>query len=185
MPIDRRLLCAALACCAASLTLPAQAQAQERQAQGRASASIVEPLRAVMREDLSFGALSVSPLADGSLRVPAGAGAATYAGTAAPICAQQSECRPHPAEVDVRGEANRTYRVQLPGSALALGRLTGQSLVVSELRMHSVNRPGAVAAGLLDAEGADVLRVGGLLVVPAGTSADTFRADLTISVSYE
>ncbi len=179
---------AALPVCLAivSIALPAgvAANPDSGTTNGRAGASIVQPLRAVPLEVLSFGALSVGVSGDGEVSVSA-TSSATYSGSAAPACGAASDCAPHAARFAVSGQGNRAYRVQLPSRVSARGARTGQLLDVSRLSVRSDNRQAADGRGLLDTDGHDEFSVGGVLSVPAATRPDTFRAELAVSVSYD
>ncbi|MWV26590.1 DUF4402 domain-containing protein [Aurantiacibacter rhizosphaerae] len=174
---------AAIACLA--LIVPAAAQANLAEAQGRASATIIKPLSARPLQDLSFGTLTVGKSAGGEVRVSSSASQADYSGTVTPACGSLGGCQPHPALFAVTGEADRSYRVQLPGTIQARGSDSGQELAVSELEMRSQNQASQGWRGTLDAQGRDEFAIGGVLHVPAATRPDTFRAELAISVFYD
>lgn len=180
-----RKMAALLLALASWPSLACQAQGAGASEDGRASATIVEPLRIRFVNDLSFGAVSVGRNAGGEVAISPTASGAAYSGSVGPHCTSGSECLPHPARIAVSGEPGRTYRVQMPASVTARGRDTGQVLNVSALVMASRNRPGADRGGALDQEGSDRIEIGGVLEVPAATHADIFRADLAISVSYD
>ncbi len=170
---------------AAFMALPGPVQAEPAIAEGRVSATIVEPLRAVPLEDLTFGTLSVGREAGGEVRVSAATSQAAYSGTAAPACAAATQCAPHAARFAVSGEADRAYRVEMPTDVFARGELTGQVLKVSALEIRSRNQPAANWRGTLDPSGKDEFAIGGTLTIPAATKADSFRADLAIAVFYD
>ena len=137
------------------------------------------PLAAV-----SFGSLSVRAGQSGLVALPAGGGAADYSGGAFAQCAGALACLPHRATFIVKGEANRLYRIDLPSSILVRGERTGTTLTVTGLETVSRNHPGIAHGGQLDGAGEDYSHVGGTLEVPAGTPPDRFRADLSVTVSY-
>lgn len=165
--------------------LPSAAAADTSTAAGQASATVVEPLRTVPLDDLSFGTLTVGVATGGEVQVSAAGSSASYSGTAAPSCGLAMQCSPHAARFAVSGEANRSYRVQLPVLVQARGARTGQLLDVSRLVVRSQNRAVAHPRGLLDSEGGDEFTIGGRLTVPAATRPDTFRAEIAVSVSYD
>lgn len=177
----------ALSCTLAVLlvALPANAAAEPSEAAGRASATVVAPLQATSLDDLSFGALTVGPSSGGEVSVAANGSAAAYSGAVAPACGSAGECRPHVARFAVSGEADRTYRVQLPTQVVASGARTGQILDVSRLSVRSLNRPAMAGRGLLDNSGKDEFWIGGVLAVPPATRPDSFRAELVVSVFYD
>lgn len=179
-----RALGALLLAIASTQSLPCHAQIAGASGDGRASATVVEPVRIRLLEDLSFGAVTVGRQDGGEISISPGSSAA-YSGSVAPLCGQSSDCDPHPARFAVSGEPGRTYRVQFPATVTARGRDTGQSLQVSSLTMISRSRPGADQRGAFDGDGRDLLEVGGVLAIPAGIRSDTFRAELSISVSYD
>lgn len=67
---------------------------------------------------------------------------------------------------------------------MAFGRQTGYPLTVSRMTISSTNGPTVLGGGQLDQEGEDTFFVGGTLELPAGTPADSYQADLPVSVSY-
>lgn len=157
----------------------------DAQASGQAEAQVVNPLRAVPRTDLSFGSIVVGVAAEGSVEVPTDGSPARYVNTAKAQCANSSDCIPHRAVFDVRGEPGRSYRVALPEQVIAIGTRTGVGLPVSGIMMRSLNSSSAKGEGLLDDAGRDSFFVGGTLRVPAGTRPDVFRADLPVIVTYD
>lgn len=176
-----RFLPAACGLCAtAALAQPGM------QASGRAEAEVVVPIRAVRLADLSFGAIVVGAVGDGTVEVPPDGSPPRYSDAAKAGCSAQSECLPHPARFGVSGEPDRSYRISLPGSIMASGISTGAGLPVTNIVVRSQNDPadGGGAGGRLDNAGQDIFFVGGTLRVPAGTRPDLFRADLSIIVTY-
>lgn len=169
----------------AIFALPGMVRAQDATASGSASASVIRPLAATALEDLSFGAITLgSSSAGGTVSVPPDGGAAAYGGSVRQLCSGGGPCQPHPARFAVSGEAERTYRVDLPARIEAVGERSGTSLPVTGLRLHSTNR-GSVTGGQLDSAGEDGFAVGGTLQVPAGTPADVYRAQFPVTVSYD
>ena len=165
--------------------LPA-AQAREATASGNASASVVRPLSTTALADLSFGAITVGngPAAGGTVIVaPQGTGA-SYSGSARHLCSGGPSCQPHPARFAVSGEGGRSYRVSLPASVAAVGSRSGAVLAVADLAMQSANSAHS-AGGLLDIAGHDSFAVGGTLLVTPGTPADSYRAEFSVTVSYD
>lgn len=169
----------------AALAWPMSVSAQnDRSASGSASAQVVRPIEVRQLEDLSFGSLSVLAGQSGSVSLPAGGGAAEYSGAVFAQCAGAIACSPHRATFIVKGEANRLYRLDLPSSVLVRGERTGIALTVTGLEIVSRNHPEIVNGGQLDNAGEDYSHVGGILDVPVGTPPDRFRADLSVTVSY-
>ncbi len=183
--MNRGRLLAALVLAGAGV--PGNAQAQQNiatgTATGSASASVIQPLAATALEDLSFGAITVGA-SGGTLRVPATGGSAVPGGSVRPLCGNAGQCQPHPARFAVNGEPGRTYSVTLPASLVALGQRHGTGLAVDDLGLVSRNR-GASDGGQLDAAGEDGFAVGGTLQVPAGTPADHYRAQFSVTVTYD
>ena len=181
------LLCLALCGGLASLGLstPAFAQQDGASANGRAQAQVVRALRARPLADLSFGALVVGQSSGGEVIVSPSGSAASYRGSVRASCLGNAGCSTHPASFAVEGEGGRTYRISLPASIMAQGSRTSIELPVTSINSRSRNFPAASFGGLLDASGHDFFEVGGTLLVPAGTRADVFRADLPVTVSYD
>lgn len=152
---------------------------------GQAQAEVVQPLRAIPLADLSFGSIALTASQAGSVSVPADGGAVSYTSSVRSACGGDSACAPHPASFEVTGEADRSYRVTLPGNVIATGQLTGTTLAVSDLVMRSLNQPAMDQGGRLGADGSDRFNVGGTLDIPAGTQPDLFRAQLPVLVSYD
>jgi hypothetical protein len=182
MTARRGLIAAALLCLS---TVPA-AQARDASASGDASASVVRPLRTTALADLSFGAITVGggQTAGGSVTVAALGNSTSFAGSVRPLCNGGGACQPHPARFAVSGEGARSYRVALPASLSATGSRTGAILPVERLTLHSSNSAGT-SGGLLDASGNDRFTIGGTLQVAPGTPADSYRAEFSVTVSYD
>jgi hypothetical protein len=151
---------------------------------GIAQAEVVKPVRVISLADLSFGSIAVSSNAAGTVRVAADGSPAAYERAARPECTGQAQCAPHRASFDVTGEAGRAYSVALPASVTAIGQRTGAPLLVGALEMYSLNAPSLQSRGLLNESGRDTFFVGGVLQLPAGTRPDLFRAELSVTVSY-
>jgi len=173
---------------ACGLAYPAGAQpGQTGTAQGWATASVIDPLRAVQEQDLSFGAVTSRPATSGAVTVDPSGGPASFQGGAQAACPGTAAtiCTAHPARFAVSGEALRTYTIDLPDQIVAQGQRTGTGLVVGNLISRSRNRPELDRGGALDIYGKDSFTVGGTLAVPAGTRSDIFRADLPVLVQYQ
>lgn len=162
----------------------AAAQPGEAAAQGSASAVIVEPLAVTAVADLHFGAVAVSDLQPGTVRVPAGSGPASYTGGARAACSEQNDCAAGAALFTVRGEQGRDYDILLPAQVTATARSGGGALFVTGLHSQSRNRPGDNLVGKLDMNGSDDVRIGGTLEIPAGSDPRTYSAQVPIVVSY-
>ncbi len=169
-------------------SLSTAATAQNHTASGAANATVVAPLQIVPLADLDFGAVSIAAGAAGSVTIDSnGGGQARYSGNAAPACgaaAPGSDCRPHPAQFVVRGEAQRAYRVRLPASVVATGANGGSSLTVTNLGIGTMPDATDTAIRILDGEGRDTFAIGGTLIMPEGTKPGHYRADIPIIVTY-
>ncbi|MFK4004564.1 DUF4402 domain-containing protein [Qipengyuania sp. NPDC077563] len=152
--------------------------------QGTATAQVVEPIRTVPLENLSFGAISVAQGRAGEVRVNSDGATVTYVDGAKPQCGARANCSTHPGSFSVFGAAHQAYDVSLPSQVTAYGRRTGRGLVVGDLEMRSSNNPALHHGGRLDGDGRDTFFVGGILSVPAGIEADVFTAELPVTVSY-
>ena len=187
--MKRRAFLPAICIAATGLAGPAMAAAgQTASAAGRAEAVVVEPIVAVVLNDLNFGTLTASPTASGSVTVDP-AGGARYGGGAAAACIGGSCAGIAPARFAVRGEAARSYVVSAPSAITATGTLAGSGgtapdLAIDALTVQTLNRPGGGGSGQLDATGEDRITIGGTLKVPAGTSPAHYQATLTIVVTY-
>lgn len=165
--------------------IPHQAVARETgTSQGTATAQVIEPIRTVPLEDLSFGAISVAQGRAGEVRVNSDRATVTYVDGVKPQCGARANCSPHPGSFSVFGAAHQAYDVSLPSQITAYGRRTGRGLVVGDLEMRSSNNPALRHGGRLDGDGRDTFFVGGILSVPAGIEADVFTAELPVTVSY-
>lgn len=167
-------------------TAPVHAAPQGASATGDTRAEIVEPLAITTINDLEFGGIAVPATLGGSVTVDAASSNASYGGAAEYVCLQSSSCGTRAATFAITGEAGRGYIVTLPASAFALPVSgSGPSLLVDQLASSSRNQPGTASGGRLDASGTDLLRVGGSLQIPAGTPSGSYRAEITIVVSYD
>ncbi|MEO0589184.1 MAG: DUF4402 domain-containing protein [Pseudomonadota bacterium] len=162
---------------------PEPSTAQETAtAQGRAQTRVVAPVSTALRDALSFGSISVSAGASGTVTVSSDSTTA-FLGVSQAHCTGQTKCRAHRAVFEVTGEAERTYGVSLPPSVVARGERSGSALAVEALEMRSLNTS-ARSGGRLDKAGKDRFFVGGTVNVPAGTVSDVYRAELPVTVFY-
>ena len=175
----------ALSLCVALIPLDSIARPGQT-AQGTAQAEIVQPLSAQTTGDLEFGGVTVSPSIDGTVTIDAQTGAADYTGGARPVCATGYVCGTQAASFDIRGEADRSYIVTLPMTAIAtLADGAGPSLTVSALNAVSQNSNNRVSPPVLDRNGNDTLRIGGKLLIPAGARPGRYSAEIKVVVSYD
>ena len=152
---------------------------------GRASATVVEPIRAAPLQDLSFGSVTLRTAEGGSVEIYPDGSAPQYRDGSGPACPPESQCAARRGSFEFRGEPNRTYRLELPDLLEVRGIVTGATLLVGGITTRSDSGSGQPGTGQLDTAGRDILFVGGRLELPAGTAADRFRANLPITVSYD
>jgi hypothetical protein len=176
----------ALFCAAWLAGIPAAvAQPGASTAQGTASAQIAEPVSVVAVSDLSFGAVAVSASEGGAVTVAPASGAVQYSGQARPACSGAAQCAIGAARFAVTGESGRDYAITLPAGVTAHNRARAASgLPVSDLTAWSRNLGTLGPVGRLDQAGADEVRVGGKLAIPAGTAEGIYVAELKIVVMY-
>jgi len=165
---------------------PAQAQEQRETntLSGRASASVVQPLRVAAVEDLSFGTVMLQRGQGGEIIISETGSETTYTGALHPICRSGSSCAAHRARFAVSGQNNRDYGIGLPLRLPVTGHTTGTHLSIDRLSAASAASPSLGVAGRTDDAGHDSFSVGGSLQVPAGSKADQYRGDLTVTVFY-
>ncbi|MHA6316546.1 DUF4402 domain-containing protein [Altererythrobacter sp. CAU 1778] len=182
----RALACLTLPVGAFALpTLALAAPGETSTASGTVSATVVKPLVLEPQSDLSFGAVTLEARGAGSVTVGAVPGAISHGGAARPICHGAAACDPHPARFFLRGEAGRDYQVQLPPTLTAFGGKPGSpSLQVESLTVATDSMAGAGPRGRLAPDGSDEFGIGGTVVMPAGTPPDTYRANVTVLVTY-
>lgn len=152
---------------------------------GRAVARIVAPLKVIPLAELHFGSLVVGAQDGGTVTVRPDGGATVYSGSARSGCALGVRCGAHPGWFRVEGEPARQYRITLPPTVMARGLALPVLLEVRQLELLSRELGSSTGLGQLDERGHDQFLVGGTLEVPAGTAADIFRAELTLTVAYE
>ena len=154
------------------------------EASGHAQAEVVVPIRVIPLARLSFGSVVVAPSGESAVELDPDGSPARYRNAAQSNCSGQTDCAPHLASFEVTGEANRSYRINLPEGVTAYGLRTGVGLPVVRLKMRSLNTPDSGLDGRLDNAGRDLFFVGGTLQLPAGTRPDVFRAELPVIVTY-
>lgn len=153
---------------------------------GTSAATIVSPVSIMSVRDMHFGHVAVSARQDGTVVIDPESRSASFEGSARPACAPQGQCAAHPALFVIHGQADRDYSVAVPDRVFATGtRSAIGRLEVTGIRTASLNRPGIDGAGTLSRDGRDELRVGGELVVPAGSPAGSYVAEVRIVVSYD
>jgi Domain of unknown function (DUF4402) len=138
-----------------------------------ASAELVRPISIETVDQLGFGVVQGGDT-DGYVRITPDGDLLT-AGGAQSI--DQTEARA--AKFNVFGDANRAYSISTPTAVYA------GELVVYNLQV--VSRVSGLTSGsaVLDSNGRDELRVGGDLMVPAGTPRGTYVATVAITVAYQ
>lgn len=159
--------------------------AQPSSSSGHAQAEIVTPITVQPLSDLSFGRIAVSPVSDGSVSIDPASGQTIFAGSARRACGASSSCGQGAATFRVTGEAGRSYTILVPGYVVATAQEPGMpQLTVEDLSVISRNDSAARSGGLLDTLGADQISLGGTLRIPAGTPPATFRAQVSLVVTY-
>lgn len=150
---------------------------------GEATALVVEPIRVEPLADLSFGCIAVA--GSGTVAIDARSGAARPFGgirllEGAPGCAS------HPALFAISGEATRSYRFTVDPDVIAV-HVAQPEVTLAVRGLHGVGGNPAEGEGIgtLDGAGRDRLRVGGTLLVPAGTRAGHYKARVKVTVAYE
>jgi len=184
--IHRIAMFALIGVVALTASTPALSQNQGSTTFGASRAEIVSPISVTALNDLTFGGIAVTSNQGGSVKVPPGAGPAEYSGAAAPACTGSGGCTTNPALFHVRGEHNRSYVIAVPAVIYAQAiDGTNRELPVSDLTSKSLNLPGASFRGFLNSFGQDEVRVGGTLAIPAGTPPGSYRAEISLVVSYD
>jgi hypothetical protein len=165
---------------AGALLLSAVASESHAQATATASATavIVTPISISKTADMHFGnlAVSASNLGDVTL-APAGTRIATGGVTLPAVTGS-----PAAASFTVSGEANYTYAISLPSSAIQLVHSTNSLL---DMDAHTfVSSP--ATTGTLSATGTQTLNVGATLDVAAGQAAGTYTTgtNFAVTVNY-
>ena len=172
---------------AAALSVPAHAQDQQpatSSQSGRATASVVHPLRASATEGLSFGAFVIAPGQSGQITVSDAEGETVYSGSLRPVCQGRNACVPHPAAFAVTGQSDRTYGINLPLQLTITGEFTGSQMRIEALSATSQNDRSQPMSGRLGRNGQDRFSVGGNLRIPENTRPDRYGGEFTVTVFY-
>ena len=144
---------------------------------GHAVAVIMQDIRIVRQEPLSFGSIVRADSAGKIIISPNGnrkynglirLGADLY----------------QAASFDIEGQANRSYNIHVPTEIFFKAIGASQPLLVNDIKIISRNDPNAQNKGYLDTKGVDHLSVGATLNVPAGAPAGLYKGFVPISVSY-
>jgi len=184
--IHRNALFVLVGVAALIASTPALSQNQGSTTFGASRAEIISPISVTALDDLTFGGIAVTSNQGGSVKVLPGAGPAEYSGAAAPACTGTGGCTTNPALFHVRGERNRSYVIAVPAVIYAQATNgTNRELPVSDLTSKSLNLPGASFRGFLNGAGQDEVQVGGTLAIPAGTPPGSYRAEISLVVSYD
>jgi hypothetical protein len=138
-----------------------------------ASAELVRPISIETVDQLGFGVVQGGDI-DGYVRITPDGDLLTTGG-AQSIDRTLSRA----AKFNVFGDANRAYSISTPTAVYA------GDLVVYNLQI--VSRTSGLVSGsaVLDSNGRDDLRVGGDLMVPAGTARGIYVAIVAITVAYQ
>jgi len=166
---------------------PALAAERSASAVGQASARVIKPLRSRILQILDFGALKATGSSRGRVDVVPGQQSAVYSGSAQPACERAVACnRPHPALIAIQGESDRGYHVTLPQEVVAKSDDgANNAIVISDLKFFSHAAGLRSAAGVLDAQGRDLLELGGSIDIPENSGASHYRADISVTVDYD
>ena len=165
-------LMAAAAAVGACLSAPGQAAS----ATANANATVVTPIAIVNAADLVFG--SFAPGAGGTVTISnsgvrSASGAILMTGAA-----------PQAARFNITGQASTTYSITHSGTAvLTSGANTMALAKTSDLTGANVTS-GNVAAGTLDAGGAQSLYVGGTVTVGAALAPGLYTGTVLATVDY-
>ncbi|MEZ5680734.1 MAG: DUF4402 domain-containing protein [Erythrobacter sp.] len=172
---------------AASAACPGQALAGDSAtAAGRVGASVIEPLTLTAIEPLRFGVMAVSETESGAITVDPDTGSSIISGGLGSLCPSGASCFARPALFGVAGEAGRHYRIEAPASAIAQHEGgSAPALAVSAIRVSASGGSGGAVRRMLDDGGNDSFRLGGTLVIPAGSAPGMYRAELSVVVSYD
>ncbi|ABC64118.1 DUF4402 domain-containing protein [Erythrobacter litoralis] len=172
-------LAGAATCAGAAHAQPTSAGAT---ATGQASVQIVRPLTVRAINDLDFGCIVASGA--GTVSVDAASGGTLYSGGAR-AASSGGSCSGSAASFNVEGEQGREYRFSIERRTVArLDSDASVTLPVSDLQGRSNNLPAADGAGQLDADGRDLLRVGGTLEVPEGAPPGRYSARIVVTLAY-
>jgi hypothetical protein len=141
------------------------------------AAAVVQDIRIVRQEPLSFGAILQADT-PGTVTVTSG-GQRNHQGNL-----KLGNEAYQPAYFEIQGQKNQSYHVSIP-TELYFKVAGGQmSLRVDNLKMESRNAPGTSDLGYLDGTGQDRLAIGGTLNVPANVEPGIYKGFVPISVSY-
>lgn len=177
-PIRRSHCAVLLAGLVLSSAINTPLRAETQPAQASASIEIITPLSVSVEQTLSFGRLQVRK------------GSRVIVATIEPNNALKSTGlvvlpggTPSALRATIKGEPNRSYRISLPASVLS----SSGSFRVSAFTMVSATRNNIPinGSGLLNANGVEVLRIGGTLLLSANARLAVYTAQVPITVLYE
>lgn len=142
------------------IALVSSANAYSQSATGIAKLKIIQALSLVNTSDLDFGVLSSG--ATGQQTVAAS--------------------DPTAAGFDVTGEANTTYNIVLPSSAITMSANGGGP--GNEIDVDSFTSDAAGNTGTLSGTGTDSFNVGGQTTLTGTESTGEYAGNFTVTVSY-
>lgn len=153
--------------------VPAAASAAT--ASSDSTATIVTAISLTNTAALDFGSAVADAASQGTVEM--GAGGTRTCTTV--TCVTQDPG--NAASFDVSGEANYSYDVTLPGSAITLTHDSNGTDTMSADTFAASN----AGSGTLDGSGADTFTVGATLTVGAGQTAGGYTGTFDVSVDYQ
>ena len=179
------LCCASVALCIlASAGVPTKSSAQTADATGKASATVIEPMRAELIADLSFGYVATKTSSNGTVSIDALTGAVVSQNVDRTGCSKES-CMPHPALFAVYGEAEANFRVETAETLIAV-HSEDESATLSVSEIHSAVAGSIVpGSGTIGRDGTTEVIIGGTLQVRSGQKRGVYTAKPLITLVYE
>ncbi len=135
----------------------------------------IHPLRVTKNKDIVFGKI-ISGDSDGTVRVTPSHRRFVTGGVRA-----RKGFRP--ARFKIRGEPNSTYSIQVSDQSVSNNRGAG-ILNVTDFEVFSKTVRSITTVGRFNHRGKDTLRIGGTLLVPAGSPKGRYRGRLVINLNY-
>ena len=144
-----------------------------------AEATIVTPIAISKTADMNFGNVAVSTSAGTVVLAPATDARTTTGGITLPVVTGTVQA----AAFTVSGQANYTYAITLPGSALTIENAAADLMTVGTFTSFPS------ATGTLSGAGSQTLKVGGTLNVAGSQAAGVYSSntaaeEFTVTVNY-